>query len=258
MERLLRAHVLLIYAFMYLPVAVITIFSFNNSEMIAFPLQGFTFAWYADVLSDSRILGGLGTTLSIAVPTALLATFLGGLSALALARYRFRWKLIFAILLLVPFLIPRIIFAVSQLLVLSELGIERSVATIVAAQMLIILPFTALIITSVLIRLDGRLEEAAADLGASAWQIFRRVQLPLMRNGLIAAAFIALVLSSGEYVVTAFLSGRIQPLSVMIASDFRFSLSPSLNALAALTVLANVIVIVVSETFRWRARRNAG
>jgi ABC-type spermidine/putrescine transport system permease subunit II len=130
------------------------------------------------------------------------------------------------------------------------------VATIVAAQVLIILPFTSLIITSVLIRLDGRLEEAAADLGASAWQIFRRVQLPLMRNGLIAAAFIALVLSSGEYVVTAFLSGRVQPLAVMIASDFRFSLSPSLNALAALVVLANIVVIAVSETIRWRARRS--
>ncbi len=69
MERVLRVHVLLIYTFMYLPVAVITLFSFNDSEMIAFPLQGFTFAWYADVFSDPRLLGGLGTTLSIAIPT---------------------------------------------------------------------------------------------------------------------------------------------------------------------------------------------
>lgn len=257
MERLLRVHVVAVFAFMYLPVAVITIFSFNDSTMIAFPLQGFTTGWYADVLSDARITGGLGTTFAIAIPTAIIATVLGGLAALALARYSFRGKWVFAVLLLIPFLIPRIIFAVAQLLALSEFGIERSIATIVGAQVLIILPFTALIITSVLIRLDGRLEEAAADLGASPWQIFRRVQLPLMRNGLIAALFIAMVLSAGEYVVTAFLSGRIQPLAVMIASDFRFSLSPSLNALASLVVLANGLVIVVSEAIRWRARRNA-
>jgi spermidine/putrescine transport system permease protein len=257
LERLLRVWVVLVYAFMYMPVAVIAVFSFNDSDMIAFPLQGFTWTWYADVLSDRRFLGGFWTTLTIAFPTALIATALGGLAALAIARYQFRWKLVFIVLLLIPFLIPRIIFAVAQLLLLSELDIERSVATIIAAQVLIILPFTALIITSVLIRLDSRLEEAAADLGASAWQTFLRVQLPLMRNGLIAAAFIAMVLSSGEYVVTAFLSGRVQPLSVMVASDFRFSLSPSLNALATLVVLANCLVIVVSESIRWRARRAA-
>jgi len=257
MERLLRLWVFLVYAFMYLPVAVIAVFSFNDSTMIAFPLHGFTWQWYGAVLGDDRLLGGLWTTLTIAIPTALIATALGGLAALAIARYRFRFKLAFIVLLLIPFLIPRIIFAVAQLLVLSDLAIERSVATIIAAQVLIILPFTSLIIASVLIRLDGRLEEAAADLGASPWQIFRRVQLPLMRNGLIAAVFIAMVLSSGEYVVTAFLSGRVQPLSVMVASDFRFSLSPSLNALASLVVLANCVVIVVSESLRWRGRRAA-
>ncbi|MBN9249325.1 MAG: ABC transporter permease [Mesorhizobium sp. 61-13] len=254
MERLLKGYVGLVYAFMYLPILVVAVFSFNASDMIAFPLSGFTLDWYAKALSDTRLLTGFGTSLLVAVPTAIAATALGAAAALALTRYRFKRKYLFLALLVVPFFIPRIILAVSHLIVMSEVGLERNLVTVIIAQTLIILPFTVMVIASVLIRLDSRVEEAAADLGATGWQIFRRVQLPLMRNGLIAASFIAFVLSSSEYVLTNFVSGRSQPLSILVASDFRFNLSPALDALAMLIVLFNVAIVVVSEAVRMRSK----
>lgn len=253
--RLVIIWVWLIYGFMYLPIAVIAIFSFNASNIIAFPLQGFTLHWYGDVIADARLTGGLGTTFLVSIPSALLSTLLGAMAALALTRYRLRFRPAFLVVIFIPFLIPKVILAVAQLILLSELGIERSLFTIVAAQTVVILPFTTLIIASVLMRIDGRLEEAAADLGAGRFSTFRRVTLPLMKNGLMAAWFIAFVLSSSEYVLTSFVSGRRQPLSILVASDFRFNISPALDALALMIVAANITLIGIGEFARLRARR---
>lgn len=258
MERVLKSYVGLVYAFMYLPVAVVALFSFNSADMMAFPITGFTLSWYDIVIHDGRLLGGLANALMIAAPTALMATALGAMAALSLTRHRFRGRTAFAAMLIVPFFIPKIILAVSDVIVMSVVGIPHGVAAIIAAQSLIILPFSAMVIASVLLRLDRRLEEAAADLGASAWQVFTRVQLPLMRNGLVASFFIAFVLSSSEYVVTSFVSGRTQPLAILVASDFRFHLSPKLDALATLIVLANILLVAASELVRRRAKGAVG
>ncbi|MBC7138876.1 MAG: ABC transporter permease subunit [Defluviimonas sp.] len=249
---------LLIFAFMYFPVAVILIFSLNDSEIIAFPLQGLTLRWYESVVSDGRLGGGFATTLMVAFPAAILSTFLGALAALALTRYEMKLKLVFAILLLLPFLIPKLILAVAQLILLSELGVARNLVTVTLGQVIVILPFTTLVVASVLVRIDRRLEEAAVDLGASAWSVFRRVTLPLMSNGLVAAMFIAFVLSSSEVVLTTFLSGRAQPLSLLVASDFRFAISPALNALAVLIVTGNIALVLVGEAIRRRSERGTG
>jgi spermidine/putrescine transport system permease protein len=245
----------LVYGFMYLPIAVIALFAFNASEIIAFPLQGFTLGWFARVLSDGRLIGGLGLSFLVSVPVAALATLFGAMAALALTRYRLRHRGLLLAIILLPFLIPKVILAVAQLILLSELGLERGLLTIIAGQAIIILPFTTLVIASVLMRIDRRLEEAAADLGASAWSAFRRVTLPLMRNGLLAAWFVAFVLSSSEYVLTSFLSGRRQPLSILVASDFRFNISPALNALALMIVAANLALVAFGEFNRLRSKQ---
>ncbi len=258
MERALKTYVEFVYAFMYLPVVVVALFSFNASEMLAFPMTGFTLGWYDVAIHDSRLLGGLVNSIVIAAPTAVIATTFGAMAALALTRHRFRGRIVFAALLIVPFFIPKIILAVADVIAMAVTGVPHGVAVIIAAQSLIILPFSAMVIASALIRLDHRLEEAAADLGASGWQVFSRVQLPLMRNGLIASFFVAFVLSSSEYVVTSFVSGRTQPLSIMIASDFRFHLSPKLDALATLIVVANILLVAGGELVRRRAKGAVG
>jgi spermidine/putrescine transport system permease protein len=258
MERVLKTYVQLVYAFMYLPVAVVALFSFNSAEMMAFPMTGFTLGWYDVAAHDNRLLGGLMNSLLIATPTAMISTTLAAMAALALTRHHFRGRIVFAALLIVPFFIPKIILAVSDVIAMAVTGVPHGVAVIIGAQSVIILPFSAMVIASVLIRLDHRLEEAAADLGASSWQVFTRVQLPLMRNGLIASFFIAFVLSTSEYVVTSFVSGRTQPLAIMVASDFRFHLSPKLDALATLIVAANILMVAGSELVRRRAKGALG
>ncbi len=252
MERLLRSYVWALYGFVYLPVAVVVLFSLNDSDLIAFPLKGFTLRWYDDVLGDARLLGGLFNTFAVAIPVALVTTVLGGASALALTRHKSSFRLVLGLLVILPFFVPRMILAVSQVAFMHQLAITKSLLTVCIGQSLVILPFTTIIIASVLYRLDPALEEAASDLGASAWQRFRHVQLPLMKFGLMAACFIAFVLSSAEYTVSFFTSGRAQPLSILVASDFRFHLSPTLYALASLIVLFNIIVVVVSELLRRR------
>jgi spermidine/putrescine transport system permease protein len=244
-----------VFGFMYLPIAMILLFSLNASDVMAFPLRGFTMQWYEAILADGRLGRGFVTTLWVAFPVAILTTFFGAAGALALTLYPMKGRGVFVVVLLLPFIVPRLILAVSQLIFFKEIGIDRSLWTVIAGQSIIILPFATLIIASVLIRIDRRLIEAAADLGASRWSSFRRVVLPLMGNGVLASWVIAFVLSSSEYVLTAFLSGREQPLSVLVASDFRFNISPSLNALAVLIVLGNIALVVLAETIRRRSGR---
>ncbi len=255
LERLLQFYACLVYAFMYAPILLMGLFSLNSTRYMTFPLEDFTFAWYGQVMSDTRILGGLLTTFMVAIPVTLITTVLGAMAALALTRHDFHFKAVYVGLLVLPFFIPKIIFAVAQVTFLGEAGIAKSLATVWVAQSVIVLPFTTVIIGSVLFRVDRRLEEVAADLGATGWQTFRLVILPLIKNGVMAAAFVSFVLSSAEYTVSFFTSGRIQPLSVLVASDFRFNLSPSLNALAMLIVLFNVVIVVLSEILRRRAGR---
>lgn len=253
MSRLSTLWVWAVFAFMYLPIAMIALFSVNDSKIMSLPFSGFTLKWYAQVLGDGRLGGGFLTTLSIALPVAICATVLGALAALALSFYPMRGRGIFTVLLLAPFLIPKLILAVAQLILFNETGVERSLLTVIAAQTVIVLPFSTLVIASVLIRIDRGLLEAAADLGASGLSAFRRVVLPLMANGLMASWVVAFVLSSAEYVLTAFVSGRAQPLSVLVASDFRFALSPSLNALAVMIVFGNIALVALAELIRRRA-----
>jgi spermidine/putrescine transport system permease protein len=175
------------------------------------------------------------------------------MAALVLTRHKFKGKTAFLALLVLPFFVPKLIFAIAQVTFLNDVGITKGLYTVWISQSMIILPFVTVIIASVLFRVDKRLEEAAGDLGATPWQTFRRVTLPLMKNGILAGSFISFVLSNAEYTVSYFTSGRAQPLSVLVASDFRFHLSPSLNALAMLIVFFNILVIVISEWFRRRS-----
>lgn len=248
----LRGYTFIVYGFVYLPIMLMGLFSLNSSDIIAFPLTGFTLEWYDQVLHDQRIFKGLLTTMAVAFPVTIITTTLGSMAAIALTRYQFRFKTLFMALLVLPFFVPKLIFAIAQVTFLNDIGISKGLPTVWISQSLIILPFVTVVIASVLFKMDRSLEEAAEDLGASSWQSFRLVTLPLMKNGIMAGSFISFVLSNAEYTVSFFTSGRVQPLSVLVASDFRFHLSPSLNALAMLIVVFNIFVIVVSEWFRRR------
>jgi spermidine/putrescine transport system permease protein len=252
MTKTLRIYALLLTLFLYLPLAVMALFSFNDSKFIAFPLAGWTLRWYRDTLADGLIIEGLVNSLLIALPTAVAATVLGGLAAFAAVRAPRALQAVLILGIAAPFFIPRIILGVALLSFFHLLGISRGFVTVVTGQTLVILPFTTIIAASLLLRLDRKLDEAAADLGAGPWQTLWRVTLPLMRNGLIAAFMIAFILSAADVVMAAFLSGRNQPVSLVVASALHFELSPKLNALEMYILGANILLVAISEALRRR------
>mgnify|MGYP002713090039 CR=1 FL=1 len=238
--------------FLYLPVVVLAVFSFNSSELMAFPLSGFTLGWYSELFDNKNMIAGLLTSILLAQPVAIFATLFGLLAALALTGLRKFATIAFGILLLVPFLVPKGVLAIAQIMLMSRLGIARGTLPLVLAQAAVILPFTTLVIASVAIRLDKALEEAARDLGASPWQAFRRVVFPQLKIGLSVAYSIAVILSISDLTLSVFLSGRIQPLSIIVASAFRTRLSPDLNAMQVLVLLATIAIVIAIETARRR------
>jgi spermidine/putrescine transport system permease protein len=240
-------------AFLYLPVAVLVVFSFNASEVMAFPLSGFTWHWYGVLANNDNFWNGFVASLLIAQPVGLLGTLIALATALALADRRpLRGRMVLIGLLLIPFLVPKSVLSIAQAMIMSRVGIPRGATVLILAQTLMVLPFTTALIASVLVRLDPRLEEAARDLGALPWQAFRRVTLPQLKAAIGAAYSVAVILSLSDLAISMFLSGRTQPLSLIVASQFRRELTPDLNAMQVVVLAVTVLLVTVSELLRRR------
>jgi spermidine/putrescine transport system permease protein len=237
-------------AFLYLPLLVLLVFSFNNSAVMAFPLSGFTFRWYESLAANTAFITGFITSFLIAQPVGILAMLFGLAAALALTAPRMRCRLLFVILLLVPFLVPKSVLSIAQLMVMSRIGFERGAVALVLAQALVVIPFTTAIIAAAVVRLDPRLEEAARDLGATPWQSFRRVVLPQLKPGLGAAYSVGVILSLGDLAIAMFLAGHTQPLSLIVMSQFRRELSPDLNAMQIVVLVLTALVVAANELSR--------
>jgi spermidine/putrescine transport system permease protein len=257
MSPLMRAYLLLFAGFLYLPIVVLAIFSFNASQLMAFPLSGFTLNWYASLAANQTLLTGLLTSFLIAQPVAILTSALGLMAGLALTAERLPWRTAFVAILLVPFILPKGVLAIGQIMLMSQFGIPRGPLPLILSEALVILPFTTLILTAVLVRLDRGLEEAARDLGATPLVAFRRVILPQLRGGLIAAYSVGVILSLADLTLSMFLAGRTQPLSVIVSSAFRTRLSPDLNAMQVTVLALTVLVVIAVEIVRRRAARSA-
>lgn len=241
--------------FLYLPLAVLVIFSFNRAPVMAFPLSGFTLEWYEALIGHKAFLTGFLTSLLIAQPVGFLGMLLGLGAALALTAPRLRYRLSFVVLLLIPFLTPKSVLSIAQVMVMSRIGFERGAVALILAQTLMVIPFATAIVSAAAIRFDPRLEEAARDLGATAWQSFRRVVLPQLRPALGAAYSIGVILSLADLSISTFLAGRVQPLSLIVASQFRRELSPDLNAMQVVVLALTALLVAANELMR--ARRSA-
>lgn len=240
---------------LYLPVAVLTVFSFNDSALMAFPLSGFTLRWYGDLAGNATFLQGFVTSVLIALPVGVLAMGLGLCAALALTAPGLRWRGAFAALVLLPFLVPKSVLAIAQAMILSRIGLERGAVALVLAQALVAVPFATALIAAVLIRFDARLTEAARDLGATPWQGFRLVLLPHLKGVLSGAFSVGVILSLADLTIAMFLAGRTQPLSMIVASEFRRELRPELNAMQVVVLALTAAIVAASEIYRSRGRR---
>jgi len=238
-------------AFLYLPVLVLPIFSFNNSEFIAFPLSGFTTRWYAALASDSAMLHALGNSLKVGIVTALLSTLLGLTTARAVTRSRLRGAGVALGFISLPLFIPDIVLGLSLLLLLGAAGLPLSLAAVVLGHLLVCVPFALTVLIARFEGFDRNLEEASADLGEDGWMTFWRVTFPLMLPGIVASLLLTFITSFDEFLLAYFLSGTEATLPVYIWGQLRFpERLPMVLALGAIILGVSVGLVILAEYIR--------
>ena len=253
-RRLMRVFFAVVIVFLYAPIAILLVFSFNSSPIPVFPLSGFTLRWYHDFLTNGDMQGALETSAIIAAVSSVGAVVLGILAAIGLTRHRFRGQLGVTALLLSPLVIPLLVLGVSLALLFHELGMQRSIYTVMIGHIVIVVPYTILVIRPRLEQIDSALAEAAYDLGAGPLTTFRRVTLPLILPAVVSAFLIAFTTSFDEYAVASFLVGPRQTFPVFLYSALRFpSQLPQVIAVAVVVLLVSLAVIVLAELLRRRA-----
>jgi spermidine/putrescine transport system permease protein len=252
----LRTFFGLLVVFLYAPIAILLIFSFNNSAIPAFPLSGFTLNWYRQFVHNADLRAAIETSALIAVISSIGAVLLGVVASIALARRRFVGKAAVSALLLSPLVIPYIVFGISLLLFFHAAGISRSILTVVIGHIVITLPYTILVLVPRLNQIEVALEEAAADLGASPLQTFRLVVLPLILPAVLSAFLIAFTTSFDEYAVASFVVGTRVTFPIYLYSALRFpSNLPQVIAVAVVVMVISLVVVISAEIGRRLAER---
>jgi spermidine/putrescine transport system permease protein len=247
----LRLYALAYLAFLYLPVLVLPVFSFNNSEFIAFPLSGFTVRWYQGLAADTAMQHALGNSLKVGLATALLSTMLGLAAARAVTRYRLKGVGAALGFISLPLFIPDIVLALSLMLLLGAAGLPLSLAAVVLGHLLICVPFALTVLIARFEGFDRNLEEASADLGEDPWMTFWRVTFPLMLPGIVASLLLTFITSFDEFLLAFFLSGTEATLPVYIWGQLRFpERLPMVLALGALILTASVVLVILAEHVR--------
>ncbi len=252
----MKSRTLLVYAFaylafLYLPVLFLTLFSFNDSEFIAFPLTGFTTRWYAGLAGDSAMRHALGNSLKVGAATALLSTLLGLLAAKAVTHYRLRGAHLALGFISLPLFIPDIVLGISLLILLSPVGIPLSLLTVIAGHCLICVPFAITVLMSRFDGFDRSLEEASLDLGENGWMTFWRITFPLALPGIVSSLLLTFIVSFDEFLIAYFLAGNEATLPIYIWGQLRFPYKlPSVLALGALILVASTILVVIAEWVR--------
>ncbi len=250
---------LAIYAFLYLPIATLVAYSFNDSKMVTL-WSGFTLHWYGDVFRDRDLMEALGLSLRIAFSSATTSVVLGTMAAFALVRFQgFRGKAMLQSMVNAPLVMPDVIVGLSLLLLLvalqRALGVpERGAMTIWLGHTVLGMAYATVVVQSRLQEMDRSLEEAALDLGARPWKVFTAITLPLISQALISAWLLTFTVSLDDVVISAFLSGPgSNTLPIVIFSRAKLGLNPSVNVIASLTVLLVGMCVLAGSL--WLARR---
>lgn len=233
-------------SFLYLPIGLLMLFSFNAARLSS-RWQGVTWEWYRLLLADEALLAAAFNSLLVAVLSTALALVLGVTGALGLERLSRRYQSAVEGALLLPLIIPEIMMGVALMLLFVMIRMPLSLTTVVIGHVVFNLPLVIIIVRARLQKLDPKLVEAAQDLGAGTWQVFRRVTEPLIRPAVIGAGLMALTVSLDDFIVTFFLAGPgATTLPLKVYSMIKAGLSPEINALSAVIVVASMGLIAVS------------
>jgi spermidine/putrescine transport system permease protein len=256
-DRFLTGYGWLMFAFLYLPIALVVLFSFSGSESVG-RWGGFSLRWYDQMLGSEQLLHSLENSIVVASISTVVATVLGTAAALSLDRYR-KWigRGAFDGLLYLPVIIPDVTMAVMLLLWFTQTGVVAlGRASITLAHIAFNISFVAIVVRARLAHMDPTMEDAAADLYANRWQAFRKVTLPLIMPGVLAGALLALTLSLDDVVITSFVQGPgSTTLPVYVFGLIRRTVTPVINAVSTVMVAASMLLVLASLVFQRRSEK---
>ncbi len=232
------------YAFLYLPLVIVVVYSFNDSKLNA-EWVGFTLDWYRKLFADEEMLTAAGNSLLIGAVASLVSTVLGTMAGVAMHRYRLR---LLPVLVLTPIAIPEILMGVSLLIFFVMLNFTLGLLSVTLAHIAFCIGFVAIVVRSRLAGMDESLTEAARDCGATPWEAFRYVTLPLIMPGVVAGALMAFTLSIDDFVITFFTAGAgTTTLPLQIYSMIKIAVTPEVNAVSTLLMLLTLVLIVIAS-----------
>jgi spermidine/putrescine transport system permease protein len=243
---LIRLYTIAIYVFMFLPVAVVVLLSFNSSQFGSFPMEGLSFRWFVRLWENDAIVRAFRVSIVLGALTSAISTIIGILASLALVRYRFPGKNAVTTLLIAPLLIPEVVLAVALLLFLRWLELPKSFALLLLGHVIFTLPFVVLVVQARLVAIKPEYEEAALSLGANPVQTFFAVTLPLLMPAVLAGMLFAFTMSFDDITGTMFWKpGGVETVPTQIFAMLRHSISPEINALGTVMIVFTVVLPVV-------------
>jgi len=245
----------LVFAFLYLPIAIVVLFSFNISKRnILF--EGFTLDWYSVMAQNDALLQAFANTLIVASCSTLIATMIGTLTAVGMFRYKFRGKGVIDALLYIPVVIPEIVLGIALLSVFSLCNIPLGLISMIIAHVTFSIPFVVFTVRARLSGYDRSVEEAAMDLGANRKKVFFHITVPILLPGILSGAILAFTLSIDDIIISFFTTGATSttfPLKVL--ELVRSGVSPDVYALSTLIILVTFTIVVVSQTFAYKRNK---
>jgi spermidine/putrescine transport system permease protein len=240
-------YAILMYAFLYAPIVVLMVMSFNKSQYNAFPLV-WSLKWYRAFIADGRLIASALNSLWLGVTDAAVATAFGTALALGMTRFEFPGKRLLSSLVTLPLIIPWIIMAIATLLLFHLAGIGRSYPALLIGHVTVTLPYVVLVVTARLQGLDAAVEEAARTLGANEWVTFWKVTLPNIAPGILAGVVLAFMVSFDNFVISYFLTPTgVSTLPIEIYSSIKFGYTPEINAIATVILLTSMVLVVVTS-----------
>jgi spermidine/putrescine transport system permease protein len=246
-NRVLSGYAILFLVALYFPILLIPLFSFNDSIYVRFPMEGFTTEWFVQLWDREAVWESLWASAKVGVAVAILSTILGVLAARAITRYRVPGQGAVVGFIMMPLVIPTIIFGVALLALVSRLGVPLSLYTVAMGHMIVCLPFSVATLLPRFEGFDRSLEQASADLGENGWWTFWRITFPLVLPGIVASLLLTFTISFDEFIVSFFLSGNETTLPVYIWTQLRFPQQfPSVLALASLIILFSLPLILIA------------
>jgi ABC-type spermidine/putrescine transport system permease subunit II len=233
-------------AFLFLPVAVVVLFSLNSEASTSLPFSGFSLRWYHAAFADERFTSSLVNSVKVAAATAVLVALVGANASFAISRRKSRLLNTFSSFVTAPLILPGLFLGVALLSFFTEIGMQTSLTTVIIGHALVTLPFVVLIVNARLMNLDQSIAEAARDLGATPFQAYRKIIFPLVRPAIFGAILLAVAWSFDEFIITFFTIGGQSTLPILIWGLLRQGIDPSVNAIATIILGTTIVATLLA------------